>query len=370
MSNFFVELGNLIRDVASYSPNLGSETWDVHIIVNPFAGGLLGKKGQSSFINSLTPSTELRDTLEKSYKRTAVIASVRIHRSEHQGHASVLAVQILESSRNSSHRLFIVSIGGDGTHQEVLTGLMSGDPSLLNKALVFRMPAGTGNDAADAWNRQQAVEALTQGCKESYSGAVEFSSATRDIRYSFNIASVGLDAYVVYLTNKLKSVFPGNFYKLFADIGVLFYGLIHGFHEMDMQIVSPEGAVSHQRRKNGIVALGVSGFRTYGNEKWVLPAEENLCSIRAGSIFHNMRVKSRLFKATHDTVDGTTMHSAAEITVRYPARLLMQVDGEVQWLEPEDFPVRLRVIETGIRILSAKQASKLSPRISHQTTKS
>lgn len=355
MSEFLEEITTRFGFILATSPSLANDNWDFHIIINHRAGAFSRRSGQRSFIKRLDaalggqlPSASFGEPLSLPH----------VHTTDSIGHASLIAVSILEASRNHGKRPFIMSIGGDGTHQETFSGIMACDPQLRSRLLAFRFPAGTGNDAADAWNVEQAVSALIEGCPVTTIGAVEFNAPGHERRYSFNIASVGIDAYVVHLTNKLKNLLPGDFYKPLTDIGVLFYELIHGIHRMTVDIYRHETAIYRLERKNGIVALGVSGWRTYGSEKWVLPGEENLCAIEKGGLFRNLQIKRHLFKASHPSLPYTFMTQTNRVVIAYPGRIPLQLDGEVLWLNSDDFPMELKIVDTGIKVLSAKQSAK------------
>ena len=52
------------------------------------------------------------------------------------------------------------------------------------------------------------------------------------------------------------------------------------------------------------------------------------------------------------------MTQTNRIVIAYPGRIPLQLDGEVLWLDSGDFPMELKIVDTGIKVLSAKQSAK------------
>jgi len=52
--------------------------------------------------------------------------------------------------------------------------------------------------------------------------------------YSFNIASVGLDAFVADMTNRLKRILPGDSYRFWVDVATLFYDRVYDVIDMEL----------------------------------------------------------------------------------------------------------------------------------------
>ena len=76
---------------------------------------------------------------------------------------------------------------------------------------------------ADAHTFAEAYDLILGGQHVAKTGALRVTTADGTPRYSFNIASIGLDAYIAGLTNRFKRVIPGDAYKSLVDIGSLFY---------------------------------------------------------------------------------------------------------------------------------------------------
>lgn len=136
--------------------------------------------------------------------------------SEHPGHAIALA----QTAAHEGFRCFI-AIGGDGTVNEVVNGLLrAGTPP--GEATVALLPVGRGDD----WARthriprrlEDAVRVIAAGRSALHDVGVAQFQRDGSTRYFVNVAGVGFDAYVVEQTQGTR-------------LGPLSYlaGLLRGF---------------------------------------------------------------------------------------------------------------------------------------------
>ena len=116
----------------------------------------------------------------------------------------------------------IVTAGGDGTHLEVQTAILK--KSLENPEIsaaikkyitLLRLPLGTGNDGSDGRTMEEAMARLTEPAHFSLQRAIKVWYDTTGKKpvstskfesldacppwYAFNIASIGIDAYITYI---------------------------------------------------------------------------------------------------------------------------------------------------------------------------
>jgi YegS/Rv2252/BmrU family lipid kinase len=125
-----------------------------------------------------------------------------IVQTEYRYHAMLLAGQLADSSD------FIIAVGGDGTVNEVVNGLMDLPDSSINKLTIGVLPAGTGDDFARNQKLKLDVEALKQMI-DNYSvrrisiGVMKYVTTygKNAVRYFVNIGEVGLGANTVRLMN-------------------------------------------------------------------------------------------------------------------------------------------------------------------------
>jgi diacylglycerol kinase family enzyme len=241
----------------------------------------------------------------------------------------------------------VVSLGGDGTHNHVLQAGLEGDKG----ALFLRLPLGSGNDAAGTASLQDALDGLESMVAPVRIPAVRITGQ-RSSHVAFNIASVGIDAYVTILHDRWRTILPGNTYRLLVDLAVLRYDRALGVGGMGIVVTHPGGtSVDLGSEPRSLVAFGATGHRTYGDHMAVLPGEENLCVIARTGLFDKLRMKGLFYRGAHVDEPITSMHRARSIVLNYESRLPLQFDGETRWLEVEDFPVRMEIIADAVPVL-------------------
>lgn len=353
------EFGNRLKLAVGrlLSANFRCGDLDVYLLVNPVAGRIADFKRREKFIVDFEAEAAVLGSQMRA-------AAPRIHFAESPapGGLKIVVREALRSGdeqsaggktdgagylSGSDRRKFFISFGGDGTHQEVLDALITNhNPS--DQVLFTRVGLGTGNDGVDiqtATDLAQVLATLDTNRPLPFT-AVRVTTARGARSYSGNIAGVGLDAYVVFLSEDYKKKLPGAAYKIAADIGVLFYKRTFKLKEARVT-VERGGESSSFSLLPGILSFGASGFRCYGQGMPVLPGPENFCIIPVGNVFQNIALKGQLYHGTHVESPRVRMEDADRATIEYSGRLPMQLDGEAQWLEPEDFPVCFERIQVG-----------------------
>ncbi len=323
----------------------------VDMIVNPQAGTLSSEKRAVATVEHLN---RLASGIVGPLRGEDEL-SVSFHLTHYVGHAHEIARALCAMPVPDVH--LIVSAGGDGTHGEVLSAcddavLRSGE---AKKLYFVRLPFGTGNDGADAPDLPSAVRLLLGSAEPRRTGQVVVTPREMTAFRAFNIASVGLDAYVGYLTNRLKGRFGGDLYKLIADVMTLLYERVVGAGRMRVDLVDEQGQTDRLERVFLLVALGVSGYRRYGGGKLVLPAYENLCAIEPLGVLGKIRLKGLFYRGEHVHEPNVTMRSVRRIVIHYGQRIPLQMDGETVWLGKENFPLEMQVGPPEVPILAFAQ---------------
>jgi len=342
---------NGVSELTNFSLSPETAPLIVDVIANPYAGFFKRQPTVRRHIQEL--ETRLSD-LRLRYPRRKVEINT-VHFTEYPGHARLIAERILarEERAHSGIEHLLIACGGDGTSNEICTALVDGDPSLLDRLKLLRLPLGTGNDVADAATFSQAYDLILGPQRTVRTGALHVTTGSGASLYSFNIGSVGLDAYIAGLTNKFKRAIPGDAYKLMVDVGSLFYERRVRPGPMDIRLC-------HEGRETRIggflpsmVVVGISGGRTYGGHMPVLPGAENVCLISSMSVMKKLRSKTLLFRGRHGELPEVRFASADRVDIEYPSRLPLQLDGELTWLDGSDFPLSFRVLRPRINVLRA-----------------
>ena len=320
----------------------------------------------------------------KDQPECAASVSYKIFSTEYAGHAKDLTqsvvAQLIATDEPDSESM-IVTAGGDGTSLEVQTALfkeaMQGpkhNDAIMNHITILRLPLGTGNDGTDGHKIEETIELLKGGLvfandravriyPENEPDAAAIKSYGKDPAkygdvkfcapwYAFNIASIGLDAYVVHMTNTIKKKLPGNFYHLCVPLSGFTYDKVFPSGTVTIELFE------NRENKSGelnlpitLLAFGASGYRVYGGGHNILPDSNNLCVAPKISLW-------TLIKDNHRFVDGSfkgtklaTLHSVEKIRLSYDKSILLQCDGETVLLTPAHFPIIMELTDPCLRVL-------------------
>ncbi|MDR0472545.1 MAG: diacylglycerol kinase [Treponema sp.] len=278
----------------------------------------------------------------------------------HAGHiASLVMREALEQARCSNGKIpfnLFITAGGDGTSLEVLSSLYKESGNLGEDFAVLRLPMGTGNDGADAWELADALDRLIRPVKIDFRRALTLKTSTegKGPFLAFNILSVGLDAFVTHMTNRMKGKLPGDSYKLWVDIAALFYDRVYTVGPMKIRALDENGTqIKALQEKVLLMAMGESGCRTYGSHKWILPDERNVCIMKQMPLFRKLALKGLFNSGGHIDKPEAVLFNAGclEFSAEYP--ILAQMDGETVLLEPKDFPASIELSKPVIPVLKA-----------------
>jgi diacylglycerol kinase family enzyme len=278
------------------------------------------------------------------------------------GHAGKIVEGLLkeasaELSAGSRAFYLIICAGGDGTTLEALTPFYHAAPEIQANFAVLRLPMGTGNDGADARDLGGALDLLLGPVRIEPARALRLTTSTpgKGPFLAFNILSVGLDAFVTHMTNKVKGNLPGDSYKLWVDIASLLYDRLYKVGPMDIRVfgdeTGPEREERSLRETTLLLAMGASGHRTYGSNKRILPDDRNVCLVRQMSLLRKVALKGLFTTGTHIDKPESLLFNARRVEFRGIYPILAQMDGETTLLRPEDFPAAIELTEPIIPVL-------------------
>jgi diacylglycerol kinase family enzyme len=341
---------NGVSELTNFSQSLERAPLIVDVIVNPHAGFF---KSRSSLEKMILELEEKLAELRRRLPRRKVEINT-VHFTERPGHAREITLEIMDKEERAGTGIehLLIACGGDGTSNEICTALVTVGSSLLERLKLLRLPLGTGNDVADAPTFGDAYELILGSQNTVKTGALQVAGGASVPRYSFNVASLGLDAYIADLTNRFKRVIPGDAYKSFVDIGSLFYERRVRLERMSVALHDGGRETRIDSFLPLMIVVGISGRRTYGGHIPVLPGSENVCVVSHMSVMARIRNKKLFYEGRHGELPEATFFRAERVDVNYGGPIPMQLDGELFWLSAEDFPLSLRVLEPSIKILT------------------
>ncbi|MDR2433789.1 MAG: diacylglycerol kinase [Treponema sp.] len=253
----------------------------------------------------------------------------------------------------------IITAGGDGTSLEVLSAMYHGPEHIRANMAVLRLPMGTGNDGADHAELSGALDLLVKPSNIEFTPALRLltaSAVSKGPFLAFNILSVGLDAFVTHMTNKMKGNLPGDSYKLWVDIAALLYDRLYKVDYLDVRALDEQGReIRAFREKTLLLAVGVSGHRTYGSHNRILPDERNVCVVKQMPLLRKLALKGLFKTGEHVGKPESTLFNARRVEFSGLHPILAQMDGEAVLLGREDFPAAIEVTTPVIPVL------KISP---------
>ena len=363
--------------------------WDqkkltVIIIANPRAGGFTLKRLAKEKLPIL------QGFKEEVLKKKDAASSVEIHvwETKYAGHAGEYAQSVVNLAKDAgkNEEFLVITAGGDGTSLEVQTVLLKNaflddktKKIVTQKIAVLRLPFGTGNDGSDGRTLDDTLTRLTKpshfawqrAVKVTYEGKVTKDEIEKDGKkikqygsldanppwYSFNLASVGIDAFITHMTNKTKGILPGNFYQLWVNLAAVFYNLRFPQRDMFVEVLDENDTVINTIDSTlEFCLLGVSGHRTYGSNHKILPTDDTFCATLGMTFFQKLKYLKDFETGAHVKCPLSFFNKAHKIRIAYNEYVLVQMDGEVHLLHPKQFPLTMERTEPVIKIIECDDA--------------
>lgn len=285
-------------------------------IINPQAG-----KGKTKDIIPM---------IEKACKKEALEYVIEI--TERAGHAKEIAKEY-----TSKETMRVYSVGGDGTLNEVLNGMAESDSSLAV------IPSGSGNDFIRTLTDKKDLEVILSTSIKKESELVDLGKCND--KYFINIASVGLDAEIVYNAIKLKRLpfIPSKFAYLLSIFITVF-----GYKSKKLKIQLDDKDISEKT-----LLTAVANGKFYGGGMMVAPGANltdgnfEICHVKKVSPFKVIRLFPKLIKGVHHTIKEVTFYKTRKITIESEEDMSVNIDGEL--FRAKD--VSLEILPKSIRIV-------------------
>jgi diacylglycerol kinase (ATP) len=245
----------------------------------------------------------------------------KVSTTSHQGEAKELAQKAADNGTE-----LIVSVGGDGTVNEIVNGIMKSknDPPL------GIIPLGWANDFIKSTNIPPDI---MEACKILIRGKIkeiDVGIINKKI-YFANICGVGFDAEVAQLANQMKSKHPNlhilsAFVYVFATVKKLLSPF--SYHNVKIKF---DGQEIH----SNILCIAISNGKFYGGRFKITPEailDDGLlevCVIEEMGRFKYLSSIPKVFKGTHESIKGIYFYRAKEVLIQSSEPVLAQVSGEV-----------------------------------------
>lgn len=276
--------------------------------------------------------------IEQALQRTKLCFDVT--HTQHPGHGETLAREALHDGRRH-----IVAVGGDGSVNEIVQGILTAGLPDTRAVTLAVAPHGTGND----WARSLGItrdpariaEVVAAGQTMLHDvGFVDFPETVGIRRWFINVAGAGYDAYV---SERVPRPVPSaSTYLRVALSGLASY------RSPDFRITAGTETIAGR-----LLLAFVANARFCGNRMHVAPTasmDDGLLDVLAVNELSLLQVLPKLVKLYRGRIlgDRAVRHLRAS-TVRIETRppVAVQADGQIVGRTPAEFGVQrqaLRVV--------------------------
>ncbi|AFL99186.1 conserved protein of unknown function BmrU [Desulfitobacterium dehalogenans ATCC 51507] len=260
------------------------------------------------------------------------------------GDATTLTRQALQNYAQ------ILSVGGDGTLNEVVNGFFA-DQKLINpEASLAVLSHGTGGDFQRTLNQKRGLPSLLEVLQREKiipidCGLVQYEDASGQLytRYFLNAADVGLGGVAVSRINQRSKFLGGKLSFLLG--GIL---TILTYENKNMKCVI-DGKVVVNGPTNSI---WIGNGRFVGGGMMIAPHAElddglfNIIVLGDLPIFKVLRHLPKIYQGHHLEVPGVTVYRGKEISIISNPSAYLELDGEHLGFTP----VHFSLIPQGIRL--------------------
>lgn len=297
-----------LQEQAAPSSKAKTGTW--FLLVNPASGNGKGKRMQ------------LR--VEAHMRRAGILAGSAA--SEGPGHLKALAMEALAHGH-----VRLAMLGGDGTANEVLNGVMAQDKVPSRDVSLGMISVGTGND----WTKttgmlrhpEAAVDALAKGHEVLHDvGLVAYGESYAQQRYFLNIAGAGFDGDVTHRAASWNGWGKGSKWSYWISILSGLFGYRHSALHLEV-----DGLEHHNKALTLAVGIG----RYNGGGMMQLPDAQYDDGLLDATLIGEMS-KWAMVRNLPRMLDGSFVHLDAVHRWRGKAFVLnsnppvwLEVDGEV-----------------------------------------
>lgn len=247
---------------------------------------------------------------------------------------------------------YIIAIGGDGTINEVINGVMKAPKEKRNDLIVGLLPTGSGNDFAKTMKLSSNVSDLKKMIQKNHYRVIDLGEIkckdfnNKDItRYFNNIADVGLGGEVVAILNRSKKIFGPTFRYFKASIQAFF-----SYKKKRIKIVSKEFVW-----EGAVLILCLANAAYFGSGLGIAPHAKvddgKIAVVIAGdiSLFDYLKNLPKIRRQEFIDHPGLSYHEVESCTIEpIDDGLLLETDGELAGT----LPLSMTVLKKELKFLS------------------
>ena len=286
----------------------------------------------------MNPAAGAGKTARKWPQIMAHLRSIGLHFEHDLTEAPGHAIELATSAAKKGYKL-VVSVGGDGTINEIVNGLYNAGG--IKDILLGIINTGTGADYIRTIGvprrHQEACQHLIHPRRLLVDlGVAEYASNGQVVERLFvNFAGLGFDAEVVKATTLRYKALGGLPSYL---MGLLTTFLFYKNHEVSLRL---DGKADERK----VCTIMMSNGRYGGGSMLVAPQADPMDGLLDVLIIDDLskpdllRSLPQIYKGTHLTHPKVTMKRAREIEIVPRQPMILQADGELLGQTPAHFHV-------------------------------
>jgi diacylglycerol kinase (ATP) len=255
------------------------------------------------------------------------------------GDAAKIACHALEEGYRT-----ILSVGGDGTLNEIINGIFQAGDELRKLVTVGVISMGTGGDFVRTLqipkDLNKAIDCISKGKKRRIDlGIASFlkPNGEKTFRYFCNIADIGLGGDTAARVNRTSKVFGGFISFLYSTILSLLL-----YKNKEITAVIDEKV----ERKSKITTLVIANGQYFGGGMKIAPLAQPDDALFDILFLHDMSKTKLLFnlfkvyKGKHLSVKGVELMRGEKVVITSPDVALVELDGE----QPGRAPLEIQIL--------------------------
>ncbi len=243
----------------------------------------------------------------------------------------------------------VVSVGGDGTLNEVTSGLML-VPAAKRPALGL-VPRGTGGDFRRTLGLPSSIESVAALLHRGYTKKIDVGQLTyrsREgadvVRHFANICSFGLSGVVDEAVNSTSKALGG---KVSFLVGTL-RGLAK-FRAVDIELSIDNAPFENQK----ITLVAVCNGRAFGGGMLLAPTADpsdnrfEIVTLKPFTGVGSLIDMPKVYKGEHIGLDLVSYKAATKLIAKSAEQVLIDVDGE----QLGKLPIEIELIPHALRVV-------------------
>lgn len=220
--------------------------------------GIQQKKLKVAFI--INGSKKLSDSAREAidYCSADPALEVHVYKTSRSKEAIELAQKCTEDNFES-----IIAVGGDGTVNEVLNGVMK---VVGKNPILCVLPNGTGNDFVRGTSLMLNPNELVSALKNKQTNSVDIACVTssKSVRYFINIADVGFGGKVVQVLDRQRRFIGGK-----ASYAIAILRAFTGYRRPVLEITTDDFTY-----KGSVLMVAICNGRIFGDGLTINPFAE------------------------------------------------------------------------------------------------